>query len=264
MAVALADLCADLAAETADLRGVLANVPPDDFHLPTPAAGWSVADQLTHLAYFDDAARRAVEQPDSFRADAVAAMAMGPDFPDQIAAQFRSLTGYQVLDWFDASRAKLLACIEKQDPSFRIPWYGVEMSVASSTTARIMETWAHGQDILDALGATVAPTARLRHIAHIGIGARPFAFINNGLPKPTAPLRVELTAPDGSLWEWGPAEAVDVVRGDAYEFCRFVTQRTNIADTGLHVEGPDAQAWIDIAQAYAGAPGPGRSARTVT
>jgi uncharacterized protein (TIGR03084 family) len=264
MAVALTDLRADLAAETADLRGVLAAVPSDDLHRPTPAAGWSIADQLTHLAYFDDAARRAIEDPDAFRADAADAMAMGPDFPDRIAAQFRSLTGQAVLDWFDSSRAKLLAAVETCDGGMRIPWYGVEMSVASSTTARIMETWAHGQDIVDALGVTLAPTHRLRHIAHIGISARPFTYKIRGKAVPEAPLRIELDAPDGSVWTWGPEGATDVVRGDAFEFCRVVTQRTDVADTALHVAGAAAQEWIEIAQAYAGAPGPGRPARTTT
>jgi len=70
-----------------------------------------------------------------------------------------------------------------------------------------METWAHTQDIADALGIGREPTERLRHIAHLGVGARAFSYAIRGKPQPPDPVRVELTAPDGALWTWGPAEA---------------------------------------------------------
>lgn len=58
------------------------------------------------------------------------------------------------------------------------------MSAVSSVTARLMETWAHGQDIADVLGVDRQPTARLRHIAHLR--AQAFA----GPPGPgRAPLQ---------------------------------------------------------------------------
>jgi uncharacterized protein (TIGR03084 family) len=134
------------------------------------------------------------------------------------------------------------------------------MSLASLLTSRIMETWAHGQDVADALGVKTEPTARLRHVAHIGVGARPFSYSIRGLATPTTPLRVELCAPDGGLWVWGPADAADQVVGDAFEFCRVVTQRQHLADTSLQVVGEHANGWMQIAQAFAGAPGPGRPA----
>ena len=59
------------------------------------------------------------------------------------------------------------------------------MSPASSVTARLMETWAHGQDILDALGAERAATGRLRHIADLGIRAMPYSYAVNHLSPPT-------------------------------------------------------------------------------
>jgi uncharacterized protein (TIGR03084 family) len=135
------------------------------------------------------------------------------------------------------------------------------MSLASSITARIMETWAHGQDIADALGVTREPTARLRHIAHIGVGARAYSFQVRERPAPEQPIRVELTAPDGGRWAWGPEDAEDCVTGEALDFCLVVTQRRHLDETKLVVSGADAQAWMHIAQAFAGAPGPGRPAR---
>ena len=112
------------------------------------------------------------------------------------------------------------------------------MGARSFATARLMETWAHGQDVADALDATREPTARLRHVAHIGVLARPFAYATRGMQVPERDVRVELAAPDGSTWTWGPEDAADVVRGDALDFCLVVTQRRHPADTALVVEGP--------------------------
>jgi uncharacterized protein (TIGR03084 family) len=133
------------------------------------------------------------------------------------------------------------------------------MSAASSVTARLMETWAHGQDIADALGTARTATARLRHVAHLGVRTLGFSFMLRGQPVPSAPVRVELTGPDGDSWTWGPADAADRVHGDALEFCLLVTQRRHRLDTSLRAAGPVADAWLDLAQAFAGPPGPGRS-----
>src|SRR5258705_10717806 len=128
------------------------------------------------------------------------------------------------------------------------------MAVASSVTARIMETWAHGQDVADALGVTRPLTGRLRHVCDIGIRARPFSYRNRGLEPPDTPLRVELVAPDDSRWEWGPADAADRVTGSALDFALVVTQRRLPADTALPVDGADARTRIAFAQAFAGNP----------
>jgi uncharacterized protein (TIGR03084 family) len=133
------------------------------------------------------------------------------------------------------------------------------MSAASSLTARFMETWAHTQDIADALGVTREPTDRLRHVAHIGVGARAFSYLAHGLPPSDDPVLVTLTAPSGAVWTWGPTDAVDRVTGSALDFCLLVTQRRHRDDLDLEVEGPAALQWMKIAQAFAGPPGAGRS-----
>ena len=38
------------------------------------------------------------------------------------------------------------------DPKARLKWAGPDMSARSSITARLMETWAHGQEVYDHLG----------------------------------------------------------------------------------------------------------------
>jgi uncharacterized protein (TIGR03084 family) len=257
----LKPLLDDLAAESAVVGALLDPLAPADWGRPTPAAGWTIADQVTHLAYFDDVTLLSITDPDQFRRDAEVLAADGDDFADRVAAAHRHLDGDTLRTWFRTARQGLLDGYASCDPGIRLPWFGPDMGVASSVTARIMETWAHGQDIADTLGTERPLTARLRHVAHIGILARPYSYLVNGLPVPAEPIRVELTAPDGQAWTWGPADAADRVTGPALDFCLAVTQRRHRADTGLVVTGPVATQWMTIAQAFAGPAGPGRPPR---
>ena len=255
----MAALLADLQAETADLDAMIAPLSAERYLTSTPAEGWCISDQVSHLAFFDEAALLAATDPRQFKIEAAQMMARGAGFPDDVAARHRATPGPQLRDWLLAARQELVAGFASVEPGRRLPWYGPDMSAATSVTARLMETWAHGQDIADALGVTRPPTARLRHIAHIGVAAMGFSFVLRRLPVPKLPVRVEVTAPDGGLWTWGPPEAADVVRASAFDFCLVVTQRRHPADTELVTVGPVAQQWISIAQAFAGSPGPGRS-----
>ncbi|MGG7612927.1 maleylpyruvate isomerase family mycothiol-dependent enzyme, partial [Streptomyces sp. ZG43] len=147
-------------------------------------------------------------------------------------------------------------------PGTRAPWYGPPMSVPSMATARLMETWAHGQDVADALGVRREPTARLRHIARLGWRTRDFAYAMNGLTPPGEPFRIELTPPDGKgLWTYGPEDAPQKVTGPALDFCLLVTRRAHRDDLVVRAEGPDAERWLDLAQAFAGPPGTPRDPR---
>ena len=247
-------LVGDVVAEHDDLRAILVDIPPDDWERPTPAAGWTIRDQLSHLAYFDGAARLSMADPDAFRAARAEAVADIEKFVAATLDYGRGIPGSELLDRFTDERRRLVDAALATPDGVRIPWYGPDMSVASSVTARIMETWAHGQDVADALGVARPLTGRLRHVCDIGIRARPFSYRNRGLPPPETPLRVELVAPDGSSWEWGPPDAADRITGTALDFALVVTQRRHAADTALVVDGDDARAWIAFAQAFAGNP----------
>jgi uncharacterized protein (TIGR03084 family) len=262
MAVDMAALTSDLAAETRDLDAMLAPLPGPDWDLPTPAAGWAIRDQVSHLAYFDEAATLAATDPGRFRQEVERLTEAGAGFTEVIARGHRHLAPAALRDWLGRARAGYLRVFAQLDPSARLPWYGPPMSAASSVTARLMETWAHGQDIADALGHRRVPTARLRHIAHLGVATMGFSFQVRGLPVPGQPVRVVLAAPAGEpAWTWGPPRAADRVEGDALDFCLLVTQRRHRADTALRATGPVADAWLDLAQAFAGPPGPGRAPR---
>ena len=133
------------------------------------------------------------------------------------------------------------------------------MSITSALTARLMETWAHGQDVADAVAAPRVPTDRLRHIAHLGVATRAFSYRLRGLPPPVDEPFVELSAPSGDDWRWGAPAAEQRVVGPALDFCLVVTQRRHLSDTSLTVVGDEAARWMAIAQAFAGIPGPGRN-----
>jgi uncharacterized protein (TIGR03084 family) len=244
----------DVLAEHDDLRAILTGIAEEDWERPTPAAGWTVRDQLSHLGYFDGAARLSMVDPDAFRALRAEALVDIEKFVAATLSYGEGISGAELLDRFTEERRSLVEAARAVPDGVRIPWYGPDMSVASSLTARIMETWAHGQDVADAFGVTRPLTGRLRHVCDIGIRARPFAYRSRGLELPDTPLRVELVAPDGTVWEWGPSDAADRVTGPALDFALVVTQRRLLADTALEAEGDDARTWIAFAQAFAGNP----------
>ncbi len=258
MATDLPALIGDLADETTALEAMLDGLDDALWQLATPAAGWDIADQVGHLAYFDDTALVSLLDPERFRRETAELRLGGADSPDRIAADHRGAPGERVFAWFRAARRALLTGYAAVDPGARLPWYGPDMGVASSITARLMETWAHGQDIADALGVERIPTARLRHVAHLGIKAMPYSYSVNSLAPPAESIRVELTAPDGDTWTWGPVDAANTVTGPAVDFALVVTQRRNHGATALRISGTTAHQWIEIAQAFAGPAGPGR------
>jgi uncharacterized protein (TIGR03084 family) len=252
----------DLREETGSLQQVLEGIGPRQWSTPTPAAGWTVQDQVNHLAYFDEATVLALTDPERFRREAAELSAPGDDFPDRLVRGQRDLAPEQTAAWFARARTALLDLAADASPGLRLPWYGPDMGITSAVTARLMETWAHGQDVADALGVSRAPTDRLRHIAHLGVATRAFSFRLRGLPAPEDDVAVELIAPSGDVWRWGDPAAGQRVTGTALDFCLVVTQRRHPSDTTVSVTGDVAARWMTLAQAFAGVPGPGREPLT--
>lgn len=251
-------LVEDLRAEQEDLAALLDGLDGADWALPTPAPGWTIAHQVAHLAYFDRVALTALTDEAAFGEVLTTAMGDPNGFGDKAIAPLTELApGALLAEWRDASKS-LRAVLSSAPAGTRVPWFGPPMSVPSKATARLMETWAHGQDVADTLGATRRPTARLRHIVHIALRARAYSYVVRGLSTPEAEVRVELTGPDGDLWRMGPDGAEDVVRGDAQQFCLVLTRRRHVSDTDLTAEGASAKEWLRVGQTYAGDPGEGR------
>lgn len=262
--VDLVTLLADLTDEGAALDALVSDLPEQAWASPTPAPGWTVAHQIAHLAWTDDRALLAISDPDGFQAEAAAVFATGQpagQWVDQGAEHGAGVASVQLLERWRRGREALASALAAVPEGVKLPWYGPPMSAASMATARLMETWAHGTDVADALDRRREPTARLRHVAHLGIRTRDFAFGVRQLAPPSEPFRVELTAPDGSIWTWGPTDAGQRVTGPALDFCLLVVQRIHRDDTALSAVGADANRWLDVAQAFAGLPGPGRERR---
>lgn len=264
MPVDLRALADDLALETASLLHLLDGLADADWERTTPAPGWTVGDQIAHLAYFDDMAVLGATDRAAFehrRDHAPVVDAQGDRITERVAKQYRGTPPAALDAWFRRSRAELDAVFRALDPSTRVPWYGPDMSAAAMLTARIMETWAHGHDVADAVGAQWPVTAALRQVAHLCVRAVPNSFRAHGRPAPDVPIRVELTGPAGDVWAWGPDDAIDRVQGPALDLCLVATRRRHPSDTALVAEGPVATEWLTIAQAYAGPPGAGRPPR---
>ncbi len=250
-------ICADLVEEHSLLDALVAELTEPQWGLETASVGWAVRDQVSHLWFFDQRALLALSDPDQFAADAKVLMASGSTEASVMPG--RSMTGPELLEAWRSDRERLVEQARRIDASTRVPWYGPAMGARSFITARLMETWAHGQDVFDALGATREPTERLRHVAHIGVGARRFSYAIRQMEVPEADVHVALTTPSGETATWGPPTAADSVRGPMLDFCLVVTQRRHRADTALDINGPAAEEWMSIAQAFAGDPGEGRA-----
>ncbi len=256
----------DLRAEGDALDALVAGLTEDQWATPTPAPGWTVAHQIAHLSWTDNVAERTTSGASGDATAAAefdgvlkAAWSDPAGFVDSAAAEEASNS--ELLELWRTRRHAMTDALKRVPSGVKIPWFGPPMSAASMATARLMETWAHGQDVADALGITREPTERIEAVAHIGVRTRDFAYVINQQTPPSEPFRVELTSPLGELWTWGPGDAAQRVTGSAVDFCLLVTQRAHPENLDIEAVGPDAQHWLTIAQAFAGPPGPGRPKR---
>jgi uncharacterized protein (TIGR03084 family) len=251
----------DLVAEEEALDDVVVGIDDASWAVATPAQGWDVHDQIAHLAASEDLAALAASDPLAFGAE-LTRLLSSPGGPElEHLQRTRAMTPSEVLRWWRTARSRTVAALGTHDPTDRLPWAGPDMSAMSFASARLMETWAHGQDIVDALGIERMPTDRLFHVALLGVRTRRFSYVNRGLPFPVGEVRVELLSPGGRRWVWGDAGAMDRVTGPALDFCLVVTQRRWVGDTNLDVIGDAANEWMAIAQTFAGPPTNSRTAR---
>lgn len=248
----------DLATEGAALDALVAGLYEAGWRRPTPAAGWDVATSIAHLAWTDEVAVLAATDKAGWDAVVLEAIADPMGFVDAQALAGGAVPPGELLGRWRTARTRLAEVLAAHPAGEKLPWFGPPMSPTSMATARYMETWAHGLDVADALGVAVEPHDRVRHVVHIGVRTRGFAFANHGLDVPADEVRVELVAPSGDVWTYGPDDAEERVTGSAWDFALLVTQRRNRADLDLTAEGEGAERWLDIAQAFAGPSGTGR------
>lgn len=230
----------DLVAEGDELDALVSA--HDDWSTPTPAAGWTIAHQIAHLAAADANVLIAIRTPESF--DTVPADA------DLDAAQGAAKPRSELLAQWRAGRSEVATALRDIPLDQSFPWFGSDVTATLMVPLRLMEIWAHGQDVFDALDAEHRPANRLQHVASLGIAGRALSFSVARLPIPAEPFRVELTGPGDQTWGWGPEDAEQRVKGSALDFCLRVTQRRSRAETDLTAVGADARKWLDIARVF--------------
>ena len=251
-------ICEDLADEHAALDDVVAGLGEEQWDLPTPAPGWMVRDQISHLAFFDGTATTAAVDAEAFVHDTEVMMASADPMAGALALG-RDVTGAELLDIWRQRRRRMLDVFAGLDPAARLPWYGPPMSAMSFATARLMETWAHGQDVRDTLGIEPLPPSGSATSRTSASGPARSATP----PRQGGPGRRRLRRARGAGrrdLDLGDPGSDDRVTGPALDFCLVVTQRRHPGDVDLDVQGSLAGDWIGIAQAFAGPPGEGRQA----
>ncbi len=258
------DVYGDLTAEGDQLRAAVAGLDDAGWVTPVPAEGWTIATTIAHLLWTDEVAVLAAhahtpEGKEAWDAVVLKAIADPTGYVDEGALELARLAPADLLARWDAGRTALGTALRELPDGQKMPWFGPPMSPASMATARFMETWAHALDVYDTLGQRPAITDRIKNVAHLGVRTRNYSFANIGLEPPAEEFRVELKAPSGEVWAWGPEDAAQSISGSAYDFCQLVTQRIHRDDTDLVTVGADAGKWLTIAQAFAGPAGSGRA-----
>ncbi|EJL73754.1 TIGR03084 family protein [Variovorax sp. CF313] len=249
--------CNDLLAEYQALDSLCATLSAEDWLRQGAFFGWSTWDQIAHLSFLDETALLSVTDPGAFVADARTLNRLldsGQEISALAREKYGQLDGPALLRVWRSRYELLVASLARLDAKARLNWYGPQMSARSFATARLMETWAHGQDVWDVMARHRVSGHRLKHIAHIGCTTFGWTFANRGMAVPEPAPWVDLQAPDGSRWTWGEMTSDNRVVGSAEDFCLVVTQRRNVRGTALEVQGKGAIQWMALAQCFAGPP----------
>jgi len=247
----------DFREEVDAFHAFLQTLKPEDWNRETGFMQWTPWDVVAHLHYFDIVSQTALEGEEAFSSErdvVIAAVVAGRTNQELGRKRFASFDAPSLLGEWHTTAHTLAEALGDSDPKRRLPWFGPEMGVQMFTTARYMETWAHGQEVYDLVGASRTHTDRIKNIATIGMKTFGWTFVNRKMEIPGSPPYVRLVAPSGEIWEWNEPNEKECIRGDAIDFCHVVTQGRNIADVSLAVAGPVATQWMSIAQCFAGGP----------
>ena len=251
---ALAVQVSDLRAEGDELAGLLETLEAVDWDRTTTFKDWTIYDVVAHLHFSDHMGVTTMKSGAAFEALMADVGESGLPMVAYTRNWLGDATAGELLNRWRELFADMCDRLAAMDPDERLTWAGPGMKPRMFTTARQMETWAHGWEIHDLLGRHRQHSDRIRNIATIGVRTFGWTFANRKLEAPADIPYVRLNAPSGAIWEWNDPAAETSVRGDAVEFCQVVTQVRNIADTNLEVVGDSASRWMAVAQCFAGPP----------
>lgn len=252
------NVIADLTAAGDEVDSLVSGLRTDQWAVPTPAPGWTIAHQVAHLAATFRLAALSASNPDGF---AALAARLSPDFNanvDAALAEFLADPPEVLLARWRDTKATAEKALGALPPQHMVPWLVRPLPAAVLAAAGMMELFGHGQDIADALGMRREHTDRIGHLVAFAVRTWDFGYQARGLPVPDVQFRFELVAPSGRFWAFGPADAAHRITGPAVDFCLLVTRRRHRDDLRLMATGAEADHWLDIAQAYRGPAGAGR------
>jgi uncharacterized protein (TIGR03084 family) len=239
----------ELRAEFDDIDQVLEDLVPERWLNPTPAAGWDIRDQVSHLADTNEICVDTITGGPRPLNETAMSYPSPEAFTESGCERGRAMAPPDVFAWWRASCHAVLDALASKQPNDRIPW-GLGMSARMMATARLMEHWAHSADIRGALGMGPSVTPRLHSIAFLIVRAVPYALGVAKVPPPPGTLRAELSY-DGETWHFGPDDADSVITGEALEFCLLGVQRTTIDKVHtLKASGPLAEAALPNLRAF--------------
>jgi uncharacterized protein (TIGR03084 family) len=252
------EILSDLVAEQQALDQFLQRINERQWILPTSAPGWSIKDTVSHLAYTERFAAQVLAEGAS-----VVAKAKIKDMDAWTAlgiVEGREMRYQQVIEWWRNSRADVVDALSRMEGTDRVPWIAGDMSARAFATLRLMETWAHGLDIKDAMEGLLtydeeeedptADTSRIRHVAWLAHRMLPYAFSEAGEEYPAGGIRLELMGPRYARWVYGPEDAADVIKGVAGEWCRIAVRRLDSGATSLKAEGDKAETALKVVRTY--------------
>ncbi len=247
----------DFLSESEALHSLVAAIPDEDFERKTSFKDWTINNVIGHLHMWNWAADLALKDGDAFKTflvDLGAHTSTGGSLNDFEREWVGGLSGQALVKTWNGFYSEMAARFGVADPAMRVAWAGPDMSVRSSITARLMETWAHGQEVYDLLGVVRENADRIKNIVVLGVNTYGWTFNVRGEEPPRPMPHLKLIAPSGELWTFNDVNTSECIEGHAEEFCQVVTQVRNIADTGLRVTGPNARNWMAKAQCFAGGP----------
>lgn len=244
----------DFRAESVALFELLKATGEERFGQPTQFKHWTINAVLQHLYMWNINAGLQITDEAQLVTNMKGVGAHTGGMRGYEADYFANLSGHALLDaWHDDMNvtADLFATV---DPKERLKWAGPDMSARSSITARLMETWAHGQEVYDHLGVVRENKDHIQNIVVLGVNTFGWTYKCRGETPPAIMPFVSITAPSGAEWTYGEEQSSEQISGLAEEFCQVVTQCRNIADTSLKVTGTIAADWMSKAQCFAGGP----------
>ncbi len=253
---------ADLAADAVTIDHLVADLPETSWALPTSAEGWTIAHQIGHLTFVYRIATLAAADPAQFGAMAATIGRRGgfTAVVNATAAEHLAEGPVSLLRRWREARTGVVAALGAVPADSTVPWLVNPLPPAVLAAAGMMEAFAHGQDIADALGVRRPRTDRLRRIVDFVALTWSFGYESFGLTAPELPVGFAVTAPSGEVWHAGPADACGLVTGPAEDLCLLATRRRHRDDLALTADTADAEGWLDIAQCYRGPAGEGRTA----